>query len=612
MTKWILIALMVWTSSTLMAQNVGINETGAAPDPSAMLDIVSANKGFLAPRLPDHTIIAAPATGLLVYNTTTSTFWFFNGTIWIEITFPVSEIRDADGDTWVSAEFTPDEDIIRFGAASATSQMHFDGKTLHFTTDNVFVGNQSGSLATNIGNAFFGNYAGAAVTTGSQNTIMGHEAGTALSVGHQNVMMGYRAGYSLTTGGQNSIIGVEAGEDMTTSSFNTMLGYRSGANITSAYNTTLVGYRSGVAITTGFQNTMVGADAGRRVSTGTNNTYLGYEAGAANRTGIRNVAVGWLAGADATVATGGGQESVMVGGMAGRYNYANANTMVGYAAGQYNRTAFGNTFVGHSSGRGYEPNSGEEPGKWNAFLGADTGTDCDGCHDNVLVGQAAGSSIRTGIRNVFVGRAAGYYMKSGVHNVFLGYLAGFYHNEDLHGILSNRLLIANGGLASDVLIYGEFDNKRVGINTILPTETLSVNGNANKTGGATWLAFSDRRVKKNVAAFNDGLDVVMRLDPVTFQYKQNSGYSDTEKQFVGFIAQDVEKVAPYMVTTFDDSEGPSKLADKRVFDESALSKILVNAVQEQQLQIEALNARIKQLEALILEGHQPQNASAEK
>jgi len=50
------------------------------------------------------------------------------------------------------------------------------------------------------------------------------------------------------------------------------------------------------------------------------------------------------------------------------------------------------------------------------------------------------------------------------------------------------------------------------------------------------------------------------------------------KRFVGFIAQDVEKIAPYMVETFNDASGPSGLSDKRVFDESALTKILVNAV----------------------------------
>jgi len=54
------------------SQNVGINGTGAAPDVSAMLDIVSSNKGLLIPRISlSSTADAAisPATSLLVYNT---------------------------------------------------------------------------------------------------------------------------------------------------------------------------------------------------------------------------------------------------------------------------------------------------------------------------------------------------------------------------------------------------------------------------------------------------------------------------------------------------------------------------------------------------------------
>ena len=73
------------------------------------------------------------------------------------------------------------------------------------------------------------------------------------------------------------------------------------------------------------------------------------------------------------------------------------------------------------------------------------------------------------------------------------------------------------------------------------------------------------------------------------------------KTFVGFIAQDVERVAPYMVNVYDDSEGPSGLSDKRQFDESALNKILVNAVQEQQEQIELLKKELEEMKSILLE-----------
>src|SRR3989338_2285698 len=67
------------------AQNVGINGTGAAPAASAMLDISSTNSGLLIPRMTtaQRTAIAAPATGLLVYDTNIGSFYYYDGTQWI-------------------------------------------------------------------------------------------------------------------------------------------------------------------------------------------------------------------------------------------------------------------------------------------------------------------------------------------------------------------------------------------------------------------------------------------------------------------------------------------------------------------------------------------------
>ena len=143
------------------------------------------------------------------------------------------------------------------------------------------------------------------------------------------------------------------------------------------------------------------------------------------------------------------------------------------------------------------------------------------------------------------------------------------------------------------------NNGFVGIGTTNPDQTLSVNGNASKAGGGSWATFSDKRVKQDINPFNDGLNILMGLNPVTYRYNEKSGYTDLSKTFVGFIAQDVKKIAPYMVTTYDDSHGPSGLKDKLQFDESALTKILVNSIQEQQLQIDDLKKQINDLKLLI-------------
>ncbi|MDI5897012.1 ice-binding family protein [Flavobacterium yafengii] len=72
-----LLILFLQISGIINAQ-VGIGTTN--PEVSSILDIHSTNKGFLLPRLTtaQRDAISLPATGLLIYNTTTSIFNFYN------------------------------------------------------------------------------------------------------------------------------------------------------------------------------------------------------------------------------------------------------------------------------------------------------------------------------------------------------------------------------------------------------------------------------------------------------------------------------------------------------------------------------------------------------
>ena len=69
------------------AQSVAINTSGTAAHPSAMLDITATNKGLLIPRMSSviRSGIGSPATGLQVFDTDTKSFWFWNGTAWVEL-----------------------------------------------------------------------------------------------------------------------------------------------------------------------------------------------------------------------------------------------------------------------------------------------------------------------------------------------------------------------------------------------------------------------------------------------------------------------------------------------------------------------------------------------
>ncbi len=84
--KTILAALLI--SAAAFAQNVGINSDGTAPDASAILDVKSTTKGFLAPRMTavQRAAINSPATGLTVYQTDgTAGYYYYNGSSWLII-----------------------------------------------------------------------------------------------------------------------------------------------------------------------------------------------------------------------------------------------------------------------------------------------------------------------------------------------------------------------------------------------------------------------------------------------------------------------------------------------------------------------------------------------
>ncbi len=120
-------------STSVSAQNIGINTTGANPDASAMLDIVSTDKGLLIPRMTSgqRTSIGSPAEGLMVYDTTTDSFWYFDGS-WIEITSEGKDgIYGGSGTAPTSTDVTL-TDILSFNGGST---MYLDG-----TANNVGIG----------------------------------------------------------------------------------------------------------------------------------------------------------------------------------------------------------------------------------------------------------------------------------------------------------------------------------------------------------------------------------------------------------------------------------------------------------------------------------------
>jgi len=159
--------------------------------------------------------------------------------------------------------------------------------------------------------------------------------------------------------------------------------------------------------------------------------------------------------------------------------------------------------------------------------------------------------------------------------------------------VSNRLIIDNSQVAVP-LIWGEFDNRRLvvnGTNSDNPSNyTFYVNGTAG--GDNAWNSLSDMRLKKNIVTISDALKKVKLLRGVNFEWKDTSNQEKGKR--VGFIAQEVEKVIPEVVNY-------SKENDVYSMQYAPVTAVLVEAVKEQQQQIDVLNAKNAEIDKLSKE-----------
>jgi hypothetical protein len=97
---------------------------------------------------------------------------------------------------------------------------------------------------------------------------------------------------------------------------------------------------------------------------------------------------------------------------------------------------------------------------------------------------------------------------------------------------------------------------------------------------------SSLRYKTNLAPYRGGLKVINRLRPITFDWKKG-GMHD-----LGFGAEDVEKIDPLLVTYNAEGQVEGVKYDR-------ISAALVNAVKEQQTQIDDQQRQLQQQQATI-------------
>jgi len=174
------------------------------------------------------------------------------------------------------------------------------------------------------------------------------------------------------------------------------------------------------------------------------------------------------------------------------------------------------------------------------------------------------------------------FATNGVQKFFFGMNADSDPNVDKMSFFDSAFSVSSAVMT--------FTGGNVGIGTNAPTDKLSVNGTASKSGGGTWAVFSDARLKRIRGPFTSGLQAVMRLQPIRYEYKPDNALGITsDGEHIGFAAQDVQKVIPEAVMT----NGTGYL----MVNSDPILWTMLNAIKEQQKEIVELKRQIQQLRA---------------
>ena len=97
---------------------------------------------------------------------------------------------------------------------------------------------------------------------------------------------------------------------------------------------------------------------------------------------------------------------------------------------------------------------------------------------------------------------------------------------------------------------------------------------------------SDEKIKKDIADITYGIDVVKALKPRKYKMKA------TDKEQIGFIAQEVESHVPEVITTGTNPDG----VEQKGLAYGQITAVLTKALQEAIAKIETLETKVKALE----------------
>lgn len=471
----VLVLFFEWQSG--MSQDVGINTNN--PHPSAILDIVSQNKGLLVPRMTmaERNLIASPINALLIYQTDDkSGFYYYESTTssWKLMSGTNTKIHDVDINTIVQTEKNTNENIIRFDV-NGTEKLNL---TENSTSPDVRV-----NVVNNQGNIFIGDSTAFSITSTALNHVaLGKSALKNNSTGDNNIAIGTSSLSNLNE--SNSIgIGFEALKNTVFGDYyNIGIGYKANelgggdANVIlgsgtapnlDAFSNIAIGKGSNGSVFSGSRNIAIGAEALNTATNTSSVTAVGYRA-MFNTSALYvfNTSIGAESGYH-------GENNISLGYKTLSLNSSHENTAIGSLAmqnhnsGNFNQAIGYNALGSHTSGEhnialGANAVANNVNGKYNLGVGSRALFSNLG-NLNVGLGYNALSSNNNSSRfNVAIGANSLSNVNSGDRNIAIG------NNANVGSVVTNSIVIGNNAYtdSSNVVILGSVEGINGANNTV--------------------------------------------------------------------------------------------------------------------------------------------------
>lgn len=483
-------------------------------------------------------------------------------------------------------------------------------------SDNIIIGNGALASQTSASQQFaIGSGALAMNTTGTNNFAIGHNAlqnsngdnnigignltMTANTTGSGNLAVGYFNLNSNTTGNNNMAFGINSLATNVSGNDNIAIGFTALRDNTGSSNIAL-GHAALQKNTTGGGNLAIGESALTNSTTANGLVALGNSALAANTTGSSNLAIG--SGALASNTTG--QDNIAIGNTplflntTGSFNIGIGESTLGsnttasqlIAIGAF--SLFSNTSGTNCIAMGLNVLHDNTTGNNNIGIGSDSLNVNSTGDNNIGLGNSA-LRDNTASNNVAVGSSSQVVGTSGANNTSVGAFSLTSNNTGSNNIAignsagsaitgSGNIAIGNAGVAaeSNVIRIGTAQTKnfQAGIRGVTTDAADAIPVLISSTGQLGTISSSITK-KENIVDMGDFSSQIYKLQPRIFDF------IDGPKQQCGLIAQEVNKILPYLTVCDKDGE-PETVKYHEI------GTLLLNEMIKLNMRLEKLESRI--------------------